>query len=157
MHCGVRSVYVYQEGVFEWRFSPAVQAYAAYHQVGRQLCNQHAHNGPLWCQTGTASQPQHSTVFRSSPYNARCSAGGILQQLCSQGTLVESNTPVYSYRDRQPVKPDCACLSYPADLQGEVPPEPEPFNPGQPDIGGGVAELQQLGLLQLLLQQHSLH
>jgi hypothetical protein len=42
-------------------------------------------------------------------------------------------------------------------LQWQLPPDPEPFVPTPPNVASGVAELQQLGLLGLLLEQHAEH
>jgi hypothetical protein len=42
-------------------------------------------------------------------------------------------------------------------LQWQPPPDPEPFVPCQPDVAAGAAQLQQLGLLGLLLEQHTEH
>jgi hypothetical protein len=40
-------------------------------------------------------------------------------------------------------------------LQWQPPPDPEPFVPCQADVAAGAAQLQQLGLLALLLEQHT--
>lgn len=42
-------------------------------------------------------------------------------------------------------------------LQWQPPPEPLEFSPTQPDVSQGVADLQALGLLQLLLAEHEGH
>jgi hypothetical protein len=39
-------------------------------------------------------------------------------------------------------------------LQGEKPPEPDKRTLREPDVAAGVMELQQLGLVGLLMQQH---
>jgi hypothetical protein len=45
----------------------------------------------------------------------------------------------------------CAMLCAP---QGEKPPEPDERTLREPDVAAGVMELQQLGLVGLLMQQH---
>ncbi len=44
------------------------------------------------------------------------------------------------------------CLT--CSLQGDKPPEPLPRTVCEPDVALGVMELQQLGLVPLLMQQH---
>ncbi|WIA39027.1 hypothetical protein OEZ86_005173 [Tetradesmus obliquus] len=48
-----------------------------------------------------------------------------------------------------------AVQAYPAYQQWQPPPDPEPFVPCQPDVAAGAAQLQQLGLAALLLEQHA--
>lgn len=57
-----------------------------------------------------------------------------------------------------PSIPKLLVLLFPsALLQWQAPPDPEPFVPCQPDMSAGTAELQQLGLLDLLIAQHAQH
>jgi len=39
-------------------------------------------------------------------------------------------------------------------LQGSQPPAPDVRQPREPDVAAGVMELQQLGLVPLLMEQH---
>uniref|UniRef100_A0A383VMR1 Rhodanese domain-containing protein n=1 Tax=Tetradesmus obliquus TaxID=3088 RepID=A0A383VMR1_TETOB len=48
-----------------------------------------------------------------------------------------------------------AVQAYSAYQQWQPPPDPEPFVPCQPDVAAGAAQLQQLGLAALLLEQHA--